>query len=488
MTSTIYYSTSAPLSASVQSDATGDEEMAQHHHRQQQHRSSQRGICHDEGGPLAVEDEEDKRSDDPVAARCNSEYDCSEVSAAVAAMRDALRDLPMTEKDAYLEAKNECPDVVKAETPYADFVKHDGLNAKAAALRLCRYWKVRRQAFGDVAAFLPMSLHGAMRESQDLLLDCNAMILPNDDDGRGVLFIDGSMPFTQDECAKLLLFFTHRLKQQESVVRNGWALLLNVEGCDENDEIDRSRLETIQHICSRTLTIRNHGVHLFLGDKAAAGSVLPQALQDSPSPSSPSFLRIVFHRKHPGHGYNKDSVLQSHGLNITNLSTVLGGEYTSDQFLEWLASLEWDEKRQQNKLREHMKLQIAMPKQRGQREGWSRGRFIPSTCLAEPHSFIILTNTSRALSIEEEIQRQMSFLFDVAAFKNVTPPSWYVAQFHNNKQRNAFQIATLTKVCKAGSEQAHSTNEQRRQTPRSTFHITIVVVITAAAATTYMPL
>jgi len=61
-------------------------------------------------------------------------------------------------------------------------------------------------------------------------------------------------------------------------------------------------------------------------------------------------------------------------------------------------------------------------------------------------------------------------------------------QFHNNKQRNAFQIATLTKVCKAGSEQAHSTNEQRRQTPRSTFHITIVVVITAAAATTYMPL
>ena len=52
------------------------------------------------------------------------------------------------------------------------------------------YWKTRRKLFGEDRAFLPMSLYGALSNEHELIETGIFGILPNDQQGRGVLFFD----------------------------------------------------------------------------------------------------------------------------------------------------------------------------------------------------------------------------------------------------------------------------------------------------------
>lgn len=109
----------------------------------------------------------------------------------LAALELALLALPPENKRHYLEACVRCPDEVTDERKAA-FLDTDQLDASAAALRLCTYWSVRVATFGDTLAYLPMTLHGAMREDVDAMIRyCPMQRLPKPDAyGRHMTFWD----------------------------------------------------------------------------------------------------------------------------------------------------------------------------------------------------------------------------------------------------------------------------------------------------------
>jgi hypothetical protein len=72
----------------------------------------------------------------------------------------AIRLIPMEQKQAYLEAMEKAPHLVVTETDPTQFVRVCEYNIRAAAQRLCVYWKERKEIFGDERAFLPLTITG----------------------------------------------------------------------------------------------------------------------------------------------------------------------------------------------------------------------------------------------------------------------------------------------------------------------------------------
>ena len=109
----------------------------------------------------------------------------------LAALELALLSLPPETKRYYLEACVRCPAEV-TDKRKAAFLETDQLDASAAAIRLCPYWTVRVSTFGADLAYLPMTLHGAMREDVDAMIRyCPMQRLPKPDAyGRAMTFYD----------------------------------------------------------------------------------------------------------------------------------------------------------------------------------------------------------------------------------------------------------------------------------------------------------
>jgi hypothetical protein len=55
---------------------------------------------------------------------------------------------------------------------------------------LIGYWRYRKSCFGADKAFLPMTIDGAMQDDVDVLQKGIIHILPDDEHGRAVLFMD----------------------------------------------------------------------------------------------------------------------------------------------------------------------------------------------------------------------------------------------------------------------------------------------------------
>jgi hypothetical protein len=52
------------------------------------------------------------------------------------------------------------------------------------------YWKTRRKFFGEERAFLPLTMTGALAQDVEVIAAGIYQILPKDQKGRGVLFLD----------------------------------------------------------------------------------------------------------------------------------------------------------------------------------------------------------------------------------------------------------------------------------------------------------
>mmetsp|Transcript_13731 Transcript_13731/g.23835 ORF Transcript_13731/g.23835 Transcript_13731/m.23835 type:complete len:187 (+) Transcript_13731:185-745(+) len=90
----------------------------------------------------------------------------------------------------YKEAMERAPELVQTESNPLKFLRCEKYDAAKAARRMSMYWKTRRKCFGDDRAFLPMKLHGAMKDDICVVESAIVSILPNDMNGRGVLFFD----------------------------------------------------------------------------------------------------------------------------------------------------------------------------------------------------------------------------------------------------------------------------------------------------------
>jgi hypothetical protein len=99
---------------------------------------------------------------------------------------DAIPRIPAEIKAAFDEAVTRCPSLVAQESDPVRFLRREGFNGWAAALRLMEYWTTRKKLFQG-KAFLPMTLSsGGALDSDDLvLLERGALgILPEVQQGR----------------------------------------------------------------------------------------------------------------------------------------------------------------------------------------------------------------------------------------------------------------------------------------------------------------
>jgi hypothetical protein len=76
-------------------------------------------------------------------------------------MQDALQRLPSQQREAYEDALINAPSVVQTESNPLHFLRAEGGNTAAAAIRLCRYWQERKRAFGQRALLPILRVGGA---------------------------------------------------------------------------------------------------------------------------------------------------------------------------------------------------------------------------------------------------------------------------------------------------------------------------------------
>jgi hypothetical protein len=123
-------------------------------------------------------------------------------TAVLRALGEALQLISAPEKQAFLQACRQCPDIVQREANPMLFLIREEFNPWKAAVRMVKYWETRTEVFGPDRAFLSvadLSGKGALVSSAvDFIATGVGVVLPPDELGRLVLFIDRSrVPLNQ---------------------------------------------------------------------------------------------------------------------------------------------------------------------------------------------------------------------------------------------------------------------------------------------------
>jgi hypothetical protein len=149
----------------------------------------------------------------------------------VAMLRDAVQSIPDEEKTAYLEALEIAPLLVERESNPVAFLRCENYDAWAAARHLVAYWDVRKKIFGAERAFLPMTQSGAMADEMEYLEKAISMILPDDDCGRSVVYVDrircARSVAPRDSVVRCFFYVMHALCQRENTQRRGFVIVMN---------------------------------------------------------------------------------------------------------------------------------------------------------------------------------------------------------------------------------------------------------------------
>lgn len=113
----------------------------------------------------------------------------------LAQLDEAVDMLPTSAKADYLRALATAPDVVEKETNPLEFLRVEEWDPWKAAKRLTSYWTLRRKAFGEHRAFLPIldtTGEGALSNGalQELKRGVWIPSPKKDENGRAVLYYD----------------------------------------------------------------------------------------------------------------------------------------------------------------------------------------------------------------------------------------------------------------------------------------------------------
>lgn len=124
--------------------------------------------------------DDDDDDDDDISENLIQEY------------HEQIEHIPFDKVAWFLQALSEADDVVEAENCPSQFLRNEDYDPRKAALRLCEYWKMRVEIFGEEHAFKPMSLDGAMLHVVPYMVQMPNLVrfLPDDDEGRTVVCFD----------------------------------------------------------------------------------------------------------------------------------------------------------------------------------------------------------------------------------------------------------------------------------------------------------
>ena len=259
--------------------------------------------------------------------------------------RQALEDLPLEDKQGYLEALERAPMAVLmgpgGECHPSIFLQAEQGNAWAAAERFANYWELRRWLFGeDERAWLPLTAtgNGALSPQDVELLQTGFLtLLPQEDKhGRGVLcFQVPPQKLNADRLAMARVTFyvlSLALQTRPLVVQHGLVVVADTKYYTM-ERYDRKFLKCVAYLFTggyHPATIKAYHITAPPGSKSCFQLAMP-------------FLRyfMIRHirqrfRLHTGTTQECALDLQEFGIATYNLPVPMGGHFTHEQFLEWL--------------------------------------------------------------------------------------------------------------------------------------------------------
>jgi hypothetical protein len=178
---------------------------------------------------------------------------------ALSLILEALKLVPLGEKEALIEALRTVPLLVETESDPIRFLRLNSFHAPTAARKLATYWRIRKELFGG-RAFLPVTItgDGAMNE-EDIaaLMQGHHSLLPNDSLGRNgaVYFNMLSSVHLSDATRKRCIFYTFSLVGNE---RGEGATAL---GCVDTQWVNGTSGEALSILQALPITIQ--AIHIF---------------------------------------------------------------------------------------------------------------------------------------------------------------------------------------------------------------------------------
>ncbi|KAG7353336.1 hypothetical protein IV203_009385 [Nitzschia inconspicua] len=252
-------------------------------------------------------------------------------------LEQALSEMtPSLLKD-YNKAMETVPDIVQTESDPVKFLRCERYDVTAAAKRIQLYWKMRRKIFGDDRAFLPMTLHAAMKDDAPMIESLAIYnILPEDAHGRKVLFFDRIKivppQVDRDLALRCMFYMIQVISEDVHAQKHGFVCLNNMKGYDLYKNFDRLFFKQASILMVECMPTKTKAYHLLAGSENGVMSlVLPVKKHIA---AKELRLRMVVHF---GTDYKIVDSLKPFGLNSKNVSHVVGGDFTEAEWTKWLS-------------------------------------------------------------------------------------------------------------------------------------------------------
>jgi len=260
------------------------------------------------------------------------------IEAALRELELALAKISEDMKPEYLEALEKCPELVETESMPLKFLMREDFDARAAALRLVVYWRLRKEAFEE-KAFLPLAFgpEGAMDETDFDLVKCGYLVLlPQTRDGYSVYLADFSRqsqltrPPTSQNRMRFAFFLLNLILHDEKSASDGYFIINILDNRSSSYIQGRSR--RLLDVVSKAMPLRVKKLYIaHVADEMDSNNFLVKLLPVGISFAGPLFGDLVI----PMFGDSTEDVLSKflgEGLKQDGLPPKLGGTWTYDQW------------------------------------------------------------------------------------------------------------------------------------------------------------
>ena len=240
-----------------------------------------------------------------------------------------LEALPVEQKQAYLKARELCPQLIERESHPLLFLKHKEFDIWAAVNGFVDFWELRMELFTEERAFLPLNLtgKGAIDEETCAWFESGAVaILPKDNNGNAQLLIDTRHCPKGDQHATNMLWlraiFCLRVILAQRATAEGLSMLYF------HNDVAHAIFQAYAWYKSkfRKLPQNFKGIWALVPDQAKA-----KWLEANKGNFSEA-LNAVFGDS-PQEIANK---LQAEGFKVEGLPESMGGSWNSSAFTSWV--------------------------------------------------------------------------------------------------------------------------------------------------------
>lgn len=169
------------------------------------------------------------------------------ITAALDAIDEELSHISDPEKESYLLAVQNCPDIVLSKEHRLLFLRCEVFRVKDAAERLVIYWDTRVKLFGD-KAFGPLTLNSLQEDDHVCLSLGFARIVPaKDDKGRGIILVDPSRQdrekHTREGMVRCLWYIMHALFRDDIDVQQKGVIIIGHPKHLKFQQMDREQVK-----------------------------------------------------------------------------------------------------------------------------------------------------------------------------------------------------------------------------------------------------